>query len=269
MEAQRSTLTYLYAVVPAEAPDPPAELRGVEGAPVRLLRAGGVAAVVGEVPAEEYGEEALDRHTADLAWVGERGAAHEAVLLWFADRGPVVPLSLFSLHADEARVLARLEGEGERLRADLERLRGHREWGVRLWRVDERVTEHLDRLSPRLEALAREIEAAAPGRRFLLLRKRESLLGDELRAVGAEAARQVYAALRPGAVEGALLPLAASPAGEGRALVLKAAFLVEEARYPAFQEAVAGAARQWGAGGFELEFTGPWPPYHFTGRDGA
>jgi hypothetical protein len=262
------TLTYLYAIVPADAAEPPAELRGVEGTPVRLLRAGGVAAVVGEVPAERYGEDALDAHLSDLRWVGERGAAHEAVLLWLADRGPVLPLSLFSLHRDEARVRERLEGDAEGLREALERLRGRREWGVRLWRVDERVSEHLDRLSPRLRVLAEELETATPGRRFLLGRKRGAMLADELRAVGAEAARETYAALRPLAVEGALLPLPGAT-GEGRALVLNAAFLVDDAAYPAFQRGVTEAAHRWGEDGFELEFTGPWPPYHFAGQHGS
>jgi hypothetical protein len=260
------TLTYLYAVVPADAPEPPAELRGVEGTPVRLVRAGGVAAVVGEVPAEVYAEEALDARLTDLRWVGERGAAHEAVLLWLADRAPVVPLNLFSLHRGEGRVRERLEADAERLLAALERLRGRREWGVRLWRVDARVREELDRLSPRLGALAAELEAATPGRRFLLRKKRDALLADELRAVGAEAARETYAALRPLAAEGALLPLPPA-AGEGRALVLNAAFLVDDAGYAGFQRGVTEAAHRRGGDGFELEFTGPWPPYHFAGHE--
>lgn len=262
-----TTLTYLYAVVPEDAPEPPAELRGVEGTHVRLLRAGGVAAVVGEVPAEEYGEEVLDARLADLPWVGERGAAHETVLLWYADRGPVLPLALFSLHRGEARVRERLERHSERFRRELERVRGRKEWRVRLWRVDERVAEHLDRLSPRLGRLAEEIEAASPGRRFLLQKKRSALREEELRAVGADAARRSYAALREAAGESALLP--PPSAAEGRALVLDAAFLVEEAAFPAFQREVTEVARRWGESGFEVEFTGPWPPYHFAGENGS
>ena len=258
-------LTYLYAVVPDDAEAPPADVTGIDGGGVRLLRAGGVAAVVGDLPAEEYGEEALNDRLQDLAWVGERGAAHERVLLWLADRGPVVPLSLFSLHRDEAQLRARLEAAAPRLREALQRLRGRREWGVRLWRPDARVAEHLDRLSPRLRELAAELEAATPGRRFLLGKKREAMLQDELRAVGAEAGRQVLAELRPLAAETATLPLPAR--GQDRALVLNAALLVDEAAYPAFQQAVTEAARRWGESGFELEFTGPWPPYHFAGAD--
>lgn len=258
------TLVYLYAVVPADAPEIPGGVAGIDGAPVRLLRAGGLAAVVSELPASEYGEAALDARTAELAWVGERGAAHEAVLLWLADRGPVLPLTLFSLHAGPERVRALLEGEGERFRRGLARVAGRREWGVRLWRVDARVAEHLDELSPRLRELAAEIAAAAPGRQFLLRKKAAGLRAEELRAVGADAARQAYAALAPLAAEARALPLTGRGGDEGRALVLDAALLVDETAFPAFQRGVTEAAHRWGAAGFELEFTGPWPPYHFA-----
>ncbi|HEX7240320.1 MAG TPA: GvpL/GvpF family gas vesicle protein, partial [Longimicrobiaceae bacterium] len=218
---------------------------------------------------ESYREEALDARTTDLAWVGERGAAHEAVLLRYADAGPVLPLGLFSLHLGEERVLALLESDGERFRATLERVRGRREWGVRLWRVDAGVAEHLDRLSPRLRELAAEMEGAPPGRRFLLQKKRDAMRRDELRAVGADAAREAFDALRGAAAESRALALPARQGDEGRAMVLNAAFLVDEARFPEFQRAVTEAAGRWGGAGFELEFTGPWPPYHFTGGDGG
>src|SRR5690606_33688413 len=97
-------LVYLYGIVPAEAPDPPDDLVGLEGAPVAVLRTGSVAGVVSEVPEEVYSDDALNSRLDDLAWVGERGLAHERVLDWFAERGPVIPLSLFSLHADRDRV---------------------------------------------------------------------------------------------------------------------------------------------------------------------
>ncbi len=261
-----STLVYLYAIVPADAAEPPELLHGVGGGSLRLVRAGGVAAVVGEVPADEYREDALDVRLTDLAWMGECGAAHEEVLLWLAERGPALPLALFSLHEGEERVVDRLETNGAALRERLEQIRGHQEWGVRLWRIDRDVEAQLDRISPRLRALAEEAAAAAPGRGYLLRKKREQMLGDELRAVGAEAARESFAALRDHAAEAALLPL--PPGAEGRSLVLNAAFLVAEDGFPAFQREVTEVAHRRSEDGFELEFTGPWPAYHFAEADG-
>lgn len=260
---------YLYAVVPAEAEEPPAELAGLEGGAVRLLRSGRLAAVVGALPAGEYSDEALDARLGDLRWVGERGIAHERVLDWFLERGPVVPLSLFSLHRDEARVLARVDSEADRFAALLERLRGRREWGIKLWRRDEALMEHIDSLSPLLKALSDEIAAAPPGRRFLLSKKREAARAEELRTLSRRVAHRVFSVLRGAADLGSSLALPAAAPEGSRHLLLHAAFLVADDAFDAFQARVGELAHELGGGGFEIEFTGPWPPYHFTEADGG
>src|SRR5690606_14746928 len=182
-------LVYLYGIVPADAPDPSDELVGLEGRPVRLLRDGAVAALVSEVPADSYADEPLNAHLDDIGWVGERGLAHERVLDWFAERGPVVPLSLFSLHRDDERVRARLVDEADRVLPLLEALRGRREWRVKLWRRDAVVAENLEELSPTLKALTSEIEGAPPGRRYLLQKKLDAARVDELRRVSERVAQ--------------------------------------------------------------------------------
>jgi hypothetical protein len=260
-------LSYLYGIVPADAPDPDAELRGIDGAPVRVVRAGALGALVSDVDAAAYADDVLDARLADLTWVGERGLAHERVLDWYAERGPVIPLSLFSLHRDDARVLGRFAAEADRYERSLDRLRGRREWGVKLWRDDARLAEHLGELSPAVAALAGEIESAPPGRRFLLEKKRDALRADELRRVSARISHEVYAQLRGEAERSVTVPI--PPASEkARALVLYGAFLVADDAFAAFQQRLSQLAGTFQPTGFEFEFTGPWPPYHFASPDG-
>lgn len=256
-------LTYLYGVVPADAPHPTG-LCGLEGGAVRLVRVGDVAGVVSDVPADAYAEAVLDARLADVAWVGERGLAHEQVLTWFADRGPVVPLAPFSLHAGDERVAERLAGQHDRLRDELVRLRGRREWGVKIWRDERRFAERVDALSAPLRALAAEAQAAAPGRRFLIAKKRDALRADEGRRVSAELVQGALARLRATAEEGKALPLPAAPGARERTLLLHGAFLVADDRFAAFQQDVQALAAGTQGDGFEWEFTGPWPPYHFA-----
>jgi hypothetical protein len=267
-ETTAERLTYLYGIVPGDAPDPTDELRGVDDAAVRLVRTPTLAAAVSDLDAAHYVDEALEARLDDLAWVGERGVAHERVLDWFAERGPVIPLSLFSLHRDDQRVRERLQGEEERLAERLERLRGTREWGVKLWRRDAQLAEHLQELSPSLHALQAEMESAPPGRRFLLGKKRDALHAEELRRVAARVTHQVYAALREAAAEATTTSLPPSPSEAERVLALHAAFLVPDAGFPAFQQRLGELAVTFQPLGFEFEFTGPWPPYHFAESHG-
>lgn len=263
------TLIYLYGIVDADAPDPDEQLTGLDGQPVRLLREGSLAAPVSEVSGTEYHDEALDERLGDLGWVGERGLAHERVLDWFSERGPVVPLSLFSLHRDEDRIRERLRAEAERVQRQLQRLRGRREWRVKLWRKDAEVGENLDELSPVLRALAAEIEASPPGKRYLLLKKRDAARVDELRRVAERVGQLVYEELRKVADDGAVVPPPRGLPESGRTLTLDAAWLVHEERLSEFQQRLGQLAGEFQPNGFEFEFTGPWPTYHFTDDDPA
>lgn len=260
---EQQTLYYLYGVAPADAAEPDPPLHGVEGAPVALLRAGGLAGIVSELPPALYAEGELDARMADLAWVGERGLAHERVLTAFSDAGPVVPLSPFSLHAGEARVRERLEQRRRDFAAALERLRGRREFLIRLWRGPA-AAERLAEASEAMRALEAELSAAAPGRRFLLEKKRAALRDESMRTGTAALSRATAQALAAVSADVATLPLRPPPADAPRTLVLDLACLVDDARYPELQREVTRRAEEAGRHGFELEFTGPWPAYHFA-----
>ncbi len=257
------SLLYLYGVVNAGAP-PPSSVTGIDGGNVRLIDAGDMCAIVSDVSAAEYGEAQLDERLTDIPWVGERGVAHERVLTWFVDRGPVVPFSLFSLHASEEALRERLSARHAALRATLDRLDGHREWTIRVWRDEERFAAHLADRSEALRALDAEIAAAGEGRRFLLQRKRETLVGEEARRATGGFTERVYGELSRDAADSRALPLAVPPARTTRTLVMYAAFLVADARYAGFHARVQELAGSKQSLGFDWEFTGPWPAYHFS-----
>jgi hypothetical protein len=268
MHTRSDTLIYLYGIAPGDAADPPSDLVGLEDGPVRLLRGAGVAAIVSDLPAPSYSDDALNARLEDLTWVGERGVAHERVLDWFAENGPVLPLSLFSLHRDEDRLRERLEEHGGRYSDLLGRLAGRREWGVKLWRRED-AADHVERLSPALAALRKEMEDAPPGRRYLLEKKRDRLRADEIRLASQRLAHRVFGALGDVAEHATSTSLPSSQPEGTRVLLLSGAFLVPDAEFKAFHARVSEVAHEVGEVGFDVEFTGPWPPYHFANLDGS
>lgn len=228
-----------------------------------LVVTGALAGIVSHVSEAEYGEEELNARLSDLDWTGQRALEHEQVLSWFVDRVPVIPLRPFSLHADENRVLARVEALAPSVSPMLESLVGRREWGVRV-RGSTLVAEQLHKRSTRLVQLAEEIAAASPGRRYLLEKKRDSALAEELRELSTRVAREAYRTLAARAEQAKLLPLVVPADSTGTNLLLQAAFLVQEAAYSLFEQELAALIDRYRPQGFEFEFTGPWPPYHFV-----
>lgn len=258
-------LIYLYGIVGGDAEAPGDDLAGLDGGAVELVVSGKVAGIISPVSDDVYNEDTLNGRLDDLAWVGERGVAHERVIDWFSERGPVIPLSMFSLHSDADTVARRLAKDEASLMTILDRLRGRREWGIRLWR-GAGAEEGIDDLSPSLKALNAEIEAAPEGRKFLLERKRDQMRTEELRTASKRLAHELYGTLGAAAVDSERVPVAGASGG-GRTLLLDAAFLVEDERFDDFQEAVNLQAARFVDTGFEIEFTGPWPPYHFARTD--
>ena len=253
---------YVYGVVPADLALGGAP-HGLEGVAVSLEREGALGALVSALPASTYGADPLEAHAGDLDWVGPRAVAHDAVVTWASDRGPIAPFPMFTMFRDASGVRAMLAARRAELEASLARARAGREYALRVFRLDDVLRARLAEVSPRVAELEAQASAASPGQRYLLQRKLDELRSSELREAGRATAVEVFDALRAASLDAATDPLPTAQQGKGAA-VLNAAFLVAPDGLPRFQEVLTAHARRAEPLGFRFEFTGPWPPYHFV-----
>ena len=238
---------WVYGVVPAGVAAPAGP--GVDGAPVRLVAAGDVAALATPVPLDRFGADALQRSLEDLGQLEALARAHQEVL----DRalaGGVVPFRLCTIYESEDHVREMLEREQATLAAGLERLRGSAEWGVKAY----------------LAAVPAEPAPAAHTGTEWLERKRD----DRASAAAAqEAAEQRAAAIHARLGEHAAAAVVSRPherrlSGHDGEMLLNAAYLVANDRADGFRDVVAALAREHEPHGLQLELTGPWAAYHFV-----
>ena len=256
-----SDVLYLYGFVPADAPVPPATLRGIDDAPVDRVPAGELGAVVSRVAGDAYTAARIEAGLEDLAWVAERGLAHERVVAWFVDAGEILPAPLFTLYSSRAALDAGLAGRAAELRAELRRLAGRREWDLKVSYRRDQLEQHAGEVSEEVRALDQEIAAAAPGRRFLLERKRSEVVKRELSAAAHRVAEQLLAELRPLADE--VAPLAPPRDAAELPVLLAAALLLRREQEEGVRQAVAERGESLGPLGFTVTVTGPWAPYRF------
>jgi hypothetical protein len=261
------SLTYVYGIVPAgrdSASAPP----GIDETPVRIVGDGALAALVSTLDGASYAPERVEALAADVAWLGPRASAHDAVAVWASDRGAVVPLPIFTLFRDDEGVRAMLRERAGVLAGAVQRLSRGREYVVRLFRLDDALERTIATLSERVATLERQAADASPGQRYLLQRKLESERKAEVRRVASDAAREAYDTLGALAIEAVADELPRVGDATGGAAVLNAAFLVSHERFAAFQAAITEITTRREGQGFRVEFTGPWPPYHFTREAG-
>ena len=260
-----TALLYLYGFVPAGAATPPPELIGIEGAGVRLLDAGAFALASSEVDPTVYAAGALEQRLGDLAWVGARGVEHEKVVTWFADHATIVPVRLFTLFSSEESLLEEARRRSDEVSASLRRFRDAREWDLKVSFELTKLSRHLGELSDDAAKMEAEIEAAAPGRRYLLERKRDELTLREAPAAARRRARTLLDELRP--LAEAVTELDIPPSREGLPVVLDAALLVQRERVEELRRVVAAHATELGGIGIRAQLTGPWAPYRFVAED--
>ncbi len=246
IEAATETGWYVYGVT--ESP-----------APVESVELGGLAAVVREVPLEEFGEEALRERLNDREWLEREARAHEGVLQSVAAVAPVVPLRFGTIYRDRGEVERMLEERREELLATLERVRGHLELGVKAW---------VDRARLEIALAAGEEEpAAGSGAAYLLQRQREQRLAREVDGRLGELAAEAHERLTAAAVAGvANRPQPRELTGRSETMLLNGAYLVRDGD-EALRAEVAKLAADHGPFGVEYELTGPWPPHNFVGEE--
>jgi hypothetical protein len=249
--------TWVYGVVDGGAPEP-GDLVGVDGGRVRLVRAGGLAALAGQVPFDRYGADALKSSLEDLERLETLAREHQQVLDGALALGAVIPLRLCTIFDHEDHVRDMLSRERAALEAGLERVRGSAEWGVKAY--------YLDGQAPEPTTAAR---AAPSGTEWLERRRAERAAATAEREVAEQRAAAIHARLGEHASAAVLSrPHDRRLSGREGEMVLNAAYLVAAERADAFRGVVDALAREHEAHGLSLELTGPWAPYHFVAELG-
>lgn len=260
-----SDLIYLYGWIPGERGAQIEALRGIGERPVELVPCGRALAVISRVPAAEYGAEQIEARLSDLSWLGEHGLAHERVAAALVDQTTVVPARLFTLFSGDTALATECVERADWIRNTLARLDGLREWDLKVSYDSSKMLDTIGETSEEVAAIDRELAEAAPGRRYLLQKRRDDVargavrkavgrLGDEvldsLRAVAAEVKRVAP----PSNADPAELPV-----------ILAAALLVAREKEPALREKLAAESERLATRGVAISCAGPWAAYRFIG----
>jgi hypothetical protein len=253
-----SEATYVYCVLRRDKAPPlgraPRGLPGVE--PPRALAAGrGLWLVVGSAPLDRYGEKAIEQGLRDLEWVSSCAVPHEAVIEHASRAGTVLPMKLFTLFRSDERAVQHVTSQRKRIDRLIERLEGREEWGLRVVLDEARALRNAT-------SEARNEAKGASGTAFLLRKKKQQDLARHAIARGQEKSAGLFDDLS--ALADDARRRAPPPGPVGRRILLDAAFLVRRGKLRGFQSRVKKAAALLAKDGYDLTFTGPWPPYNFV-----
>jgi hypothetical protein len=252
-------LRYVYGIVPAAAAAAvdSARISGIDGAAVRALVEGPFAAAESELDAEAYAAESLNQNIRDMEWLTPRAEAHQAVNSRLLDvAGVVLPLSFGAIYRDETRVREMLRQDVDIRRARLTDLVGKAEWVVTVLRDPD----HVPGAEGDLRALEDEIAASAPGRGYLLEKRRTSVATAAAERADADAARRALDVLAEAGERTYREPVAT---GGPDIVVVRVSVLASTTRAAAVGDAIASLGRELAGEGYHVRSNGPWPAYRF------
>jgi hypothetical protein len=261
-------LFYAYGIVPATAAIAGAP-SGVDETEVSIVTEGQIGALVSELTGGEYDADAIAASSGDMEWVAPRAKAHDLVLTWASDRGPVIPLPMFtSTFGSLDAVRTMLRGRAAELSSVLAKVGRGREYALRVYRVDAELKAALPTLNDEIATLQAAADAATPGQRYLLQRKLDERAKEGMRATSLAIASEVRDEMERVALETVTSPIPRVTTDAPGTMILNAAFLIAPDGLRAFQERLTAIVNERSSQGFRFDFTGPWPAYHFALGDG-
>ena len=269
-EAAGPSLVYLYGLTDAALAETAVEdVEGIApGRPIRVVRGQGVAAVVSDVPPEEFSREALTENLNELPWLEVLARSHARVLDHLVSHGAVLPARLATIYRSDDQVREVLDRERAIFARTLDRLQGVREWGVKV-SVDRaglsRAIDEADDVSG-LDAAG----ASSGGTAYLVRRQREKRVDERVRGEVRARAHEVHATLSAVSVDARVLAARAKlPGTNAGEVVLSGAYLVARDREDAFNATVAELGRRFAPQAIAIAASGPWPPYNFVEEPSA
>lgn len=254
-----SALLYVYGIMPDGVALP--AIAGVAaGTTLHALPCGDLCAVVSPVPAEEFGEAALEERMRDPVWLERAARAHEAAQRELMRREALVPLRFATIYTGPERVAAMVAERAEELRAALRQLAGRSEWGVKLWADPHALAAGVGQASPAVAELQAQIAEKPAGAAYMLQRRLERLAAEEAERLAQSCVTIGHARLCEHAAAAVCGPL--REGGPAR-MLLNGSYLVDTRHQADFLAELDRLAAEHAPLGLRYELAGPWPGYHF------
>ena len=254
------TIEYVYCVVPATLPVNGVP-RGIDREAVRLVAHADIAALVSSLDAGEYSGDKPAERMDDPEWLTPRAVTHDALVMWAGDRGAVVPFPMWVMFSDQAGVTDMLAGKAADFRDTLDRVSGAKEFGVRVSGDQVSLAAAAEKMGSALAVLEQQASVAPPGQAYLLRRK----LADARKAATRDAAVRIVEQTHDALSSRSRASIARATAlANEPGVLLDGAYLVADEEYEPFRTVLTEIIATYEPAGMRIDFTGPWPPYHFV-----
>jgi hypothetical protein len=230
----------------------------------------GLEAVVSRVSLEEFDSETIHiKAQNDLQWIKEKAVLHETVIEEAMRNGgeilSLIPMKFGTIFKEEKALQETLNKHHEQFKDTLEKLEGKQEWGVKAYLTDQNKFEQaVKEKNVTIQEKEREIAGLPEGMAFFMEEELKEVVSREVNKELNHVVEGLYESLsRQAEASVHNNILGRELTGKRDPMILNAACLVAEEKIEEFKEAAQRLNQEIQEKGIYLEFSGPWPAYHF------
>lgn len=236
---------YLYGIIRTDK-DETFGSTGIQEGKVYTFRYRDVAALVSDLP-----------FTGKIKPIKANLEPHHRVVKELTKRFTVIPMTFGHIVKSEDDILRMLKLNYDEISAELERLDGMVEIGVKIFWDVENIFEYFVKKYRELEDFRNEIygKSSQPTRQEMI--ELGSLFEEKLAEEREEHAEKLIGTLQDYVLDSKVN----EPVGEK--MIVNSVFLIERDKEKVFEEAIYKAASLFD-GNFTFDYSGPWAPYNFV-----
>jgi hypothetical protein len=221
------------------------QMIGVSDSPVEQVSCGELVCWISRVSKTEFADK-LSKNMESLDWLAETTPRHQSVLATIAAVNDVLPARFGTVFLNDSSLQADVENRRSVLLADLKRIQGNEEWGVKVFAVRPEIAE-----VPKVESGKSYLQAKSA-----LLRARRPIQDDgEIDRFAKELEEFSIATAEGGKISGGR-----------RDLRYQVSLLLKRADRKKLQSILQRFENDW-KDTRHIECSGPWPPYSFVTRN--
>ena len=254
-------LLYLYCVTK----DKPSTCNFTDlGIKARPVFFSGTYAIISEVSPDDFSEDDLKKHLADMGWVEKNTRLHEKVIEEIMKDQTVLPFKFGTVFENEANVEKLLKENNAEFKAVLALLEGKEEWGLKIYCNGGYFKDALCSGNELIKEKDKEITSAGKGKAYFLKKKKDEIIKDILNEKISEYTKDCFEWLKITAVDTKINKILPKEVTERKdEMVFNVAFLVNIKRIGEFNNVLGYLKTKYSDKGINFDCTGPWPPYNF------
>jgi len=253
-------LIYVYCV----SHSPPGQTINLETNGLKSLRVNDFYVIVKIVSESEYSEENLKLNLSNVQWLELNAREHIAIIMMFMKHCTVIPFKFGTIFQTEDNLKKFIYDYSDSLTENLIRVEWKEEWAIKFFCDRKTLSIQIDELSEEAAAMERQIMASSPGKAFLLKRKKNDLIENEMNRLSKFYGQECYNEFKNLSESTSLNNILPKEfTGRNDEMILNATFLVNKDKVNEFVSTVRFLKKKYSGLGFDIETTGPWPPFSF------